>query len=68
MKRLREKDLEKFKTDEERLSVVASLDYDLWDIVAQWEEEAKTEKARNTFRNYRISMYHKEEYSCYGEL
>lgn len=68
MAHITRKDLEKYKTDEERLNIVAKLSNDLWDVVADWETEAKSEKAREVFHNYSRSMYHKEEFSCYGEL
>lgn len=61
-------DASKYKTDEERLNIVPKMDNPQWDIVAQWENEAKSEKAREIFHSYSRSMYHKEEFSCYGEL
>lgn len=53
---------DKYKTDEERLSVIHSIPYTDWVYIDHWEDEAETEEAREIFHSAIRRMYHTEEF------
>ena len=50
------------KTDAERLEVLPTVKWWDWGVVADWEEEAQTEEARQEFHNTARHLYHLEEW------